>query len=221
MTLWAVIPVKPLDQAKSRLAGALAPEERASLVLRLLERTLGILRQVPAITEIVVVTGDAAVAAWASQAGTRVLSDPREPELNRELASATRLAQAQRADAVLVLLADLPRVTAADVEAMAASAGAAPIVVVAPDRHRRGTNALLCAPPGLIEYRFGPDSFARHCAQAQAAGASLEICTGPGLALDLDLPEDLELLRADAADSTPTSPPGRCNGKASSDDEGA
>jgi len=207
VTLWAVIPVKPLDQAKSRLAGALAPEERASLVLRLLERTLGILRQVPAITEIVVVTGDAAVAAWASQAGTRALSDPREPELNRELASATRLAQAQRADAVLVLLADLPRVTAADVEAMAASAGAAPIVVVAPDRHRRGTNALLCAPPGLIEYRFGPDSFAQHCAQAQAVGASLEIRTTPGLAQDLDMPEDLKLLRADALGSNPTSSP--------------
>ena len=208
MTLWAVIPIKPLDQAKSRLAGALAPEERASLVLRLLERTLGVLRQVPAIGEIVVVTGDAAVAAWASRVGTRVLSDPRESELNRELASAARLAQANGADAVLVLHADLPRVTAADVEVMAASAGAAPIVVVAPDRHRRGTNALLCAPPGLIEYRFGPDSFAQHCAQAQAVGASLEIRTTPGLAQDLDLPEDLELLRADALGSNPTSPPG-------------
>lgn len=209
MSLWAVVPVKPLDQAKSRLAGALAPEERASLVQSLLERTLGILRQVPAITEILVVTADPGVAAWASRAGSRVLCEDREPDLNRELASATRLAQAQLAEAVLIVHADLPRVTVADIEAMAASAAAAPIVVLAPDRHGRGTNALLCAPPGLIEYRFGPDSFARHCAEAQAAGASLEICTGPGLALDLDLPEDLELLRTGAPGPTPTSPPGR------------
>jgi 2-phospho-L-lactate guanylyltransferase len=205
MSLWAVVPVKPLGQAKSRLAGALAPKERASLVQALLERTVGILRQVPAITEIVVVTSDPAVAAWASQEGSRVLSDERKPDLNRELASATRLAQARQAGAVLILHADLPRVTAADVEAMAASVAAAPIVVVAPDRHSRGTNALLCAPPGLIEYQFGPDSFALHCAQAQAAGASLEICTAPGLALDLDLPEDLQLLRSGAPGPTPTS----------------
>jgi 2-phospho-L-lactate guanylyltransferase len=220
MSLWAVVPVKPLDQAKSRLAGALAPKERASLVQALLERTVGILRQVPAIGEIIVVTGDPGVAAWASQAGNRVLREDREPDLNRELASATRLAQEQRVEAVLIVHADLPRVTVADIEAMAASAAAAPIVVIAPDRHGRGTNALLCAPPGLIEYRFGPDSFSQHCAQAQAAGASLDICTRPGLALDLDLPEDLELLHAGATGSTPTSPPGWCNGKAGSDNEG-
>jgi 2-phospho-L-lactate guanylyltransferase len=209
MSLWAVVPVKPLDRAKSRLAGALAPEERASLVQSLLERTVGILRQVPAVTEILVVTRDPGVAGWASQTGIQVLREDRESDLNRELASATRLAQAQQAEAVLILHADLPRVTSADIEAMTASAAAPPIVVVAPDRHGRGTNALLCSPPGLIEYRFGPDSFALHCAQAQAAGARLEVCSSPGLALDLDLPEDLELLRAHALGSTPTSPPGR------------
>jgi 2-phospho-L-lactate guanylyltransferase len=206
MSLWAVVPVKPLDQAKSRLAGALAPEERASLVQALLERTIGILRQVQAITEIVVVTGDPGVAAWASEAGSRVLREAGEPDLNRALLAATRSAQARQVEAVLILHADLPRVEAADVEAMAASAAAAPIVVVAPDRHRRGTNALLCAPPGLIEYQFGPDSFALHCAQAQAAGIRLEICSTPGLALDLDLPEDLELLRADGPGSPTASP---------------
>jgi 2-phospho-L-lactate guanylyltransferase len=221
MSLWALVPVKLLDQAKSRLAGALAPVERASLVQSLLERTVGILRQVPAIAEILIVTGDPAVAAWASQTGNRVLGPGRESDLNRELASATRLAQERQAEGVLILHADLPRVTAADVQAMTASAAAAPIVVLAPDRHRRGTNALLCAPPGLIEYRFGPDSFALHCAQAQAAGASLEICSTPGLALDLDLPEDLELLRADAPGLALTSPPGGTNGKASSEDGAA
>jgi 2-phospho-L-lactate guanylyltransferase len=209
MNLWAVVPVKPLDQAKSRLAGALAPQERASLVQGLLERTVGVLRQVRAIAEIVVVTGDSVVAAWASQMGNQVLREDREPDLNRELASATRLAQAHQAEAVLILHADLPRVTEADITAMVAAARDAPTVVVAPDRHRRGTNALLCAPPGLIEYKFGPDSFALHCAQAQAVGARLEICSTPGLALDLDLPEDLELLRADGPGSLPGCPRSR------------
>jgi len=213
-----VVPVKPLDQAKSRLAGALAPEERASLVQALLERTVGILRQVPRVAEILVVTGDPAVAAWASQSGNRVLREDGDPDLNRDLTSATHLAQEHQAQSLLILHADLPRVTVADVEAMLASSTTGPIVVLAPDRHGRGTNALLCAPPGLIEYRFGPDSFALHCAQAQAAGARLEVCSSFGLALDLDLPEDLELLRPDATSLTRASPPGRANGEASSQD---
>jgi 2-phospho-L-lactate guanylyltransferase len=207
VSLWALVPVKLLDQAKSRLAGALAPEERALLAQSLLERTVAILGQVPAVSETVVVTGDPAVAAWASQAGHQVVHEEGEPDLHRALSTASRAAQAQGARAVLILHADLPRLTAADVEAMAAPVAAAPIVVIAPDRHSRGTNAMLCAPPGLIEYRFGPDSFALHCAQAQAEGAWLEVCRTPGLALDLDTPEDLELLRTAGPGAPPAHPP--------------
>jgi len=196
MKLWTLVPVKALDQAKSRLASALAPEERAALVQRLLERTLEVLRLVPTVAEIVVVTADPGIAERVTGASVRILPETGEPDLNRGLRSATRLAQLEHADAVLILPADLPRVTAAEIEAMVASAAGTPTVVVAPDRHRLGTNALLCAPPGLIEYQFGPDSFALHCAQAQAVGARLEVCSHSGLALDLDTPEDLELLRA-------------------------
>ncbi len=207
MSLWAVVPVKPLDQAKSRLAGALSAKERVALVQKLLERTLDVLRQVPAIAEIVVATSDPGVAAWARRGGYRVLREVGEPDLNGALAAATRSAQTHRVEAVLIVHADLPRVTPAEVEKMMALAGTGPVVVVAPDRHGRGTNALLCAPPGLIEYRFGEDSYAQHCAQAQAAGARLEICSAPGLALDLDVPEDLEVLHT--ASVQPPVLPGR------------
>ncbi len=67
-------------------------------------------------------------------------------------------------------------------------------MVISPDRHRQGTNALLVCPAGVIEYEFGPGSFQRHCARARQAGAHLEICELPSLALDMDLPEDLELV---------------------------
>jgi 2-phospho-L-lactate guanylyltransferase len=75
-----------------------------------------------------------------------------------------------------------------------------PVVVVAPDRHFQGTNALLVSPVGLIEYDFGPGSFQRHCSRASQAGARLEICELSSLALDMDLPEDLELV-GEALDS--------------------
>ena len=69
-----------------------------------------------------------------------------------------------------------------------------PVVVVAPDRRNEGTNALLVCPAGLIEYEYGPGSFQRHCQRAVDAGARLEICELPSLALDMDLPEDLAMI---------------------------
>ena len=70
-----------------------------------------------------------------------------------------------------------------------------PVVVIAPDRRGRGTNALLSSPPGLIEYDFGPDSFERHTARAKAAGVRIVVCEIPSIGLDVDLPEDLEFLQ--------------------------
>ena len=84
---------------------------------------------------------------------------------------------------------------------MLSCAGLPPVVVVAPDRHRQGTNALLVSPAGLIEYDFGAGSFERHCARARQAGARLEICELPSLALDVDLPEDLDIVAQEFEDA--------------------
>jgi 2-phospho-L-lactate guanylyltransferase len=207
MNLWAIVPVKPLGQAKSRLADSLAPHQRATLVQDMLARTIATLRLVPAVQRIAVVTGDAEVEAWSREAGLRVVPERGDPDLNRALQMATETARSEGAQAVLIVHADLPRVTADELQAMAGGLDGAPCVVVAPDRHGRGTNALLCAPPGLIEYRFGEGSFALHCAQAQAAGARLVVHSAPGLALDIDLPEDLDVLSA--ASEAPSVSPGR------------
>jgi 2-phospho-L-lactate guanylyltransferase len=104
----------------------------------------------------------------------------------------------QRRDAgpgVLVLPADLPLLTVTDVEALLACLNGDPLVALAPDRHEAGTNAMLIAPPGRIGYAFGPASFEQHRQMAQEAGVRLQIIRRPTLALDLDLPEDLALLR--------------------------
>jgi 2-phospho-L-lactate guanylyltransferase len=85
-------------------------------------------------------------------------------------------------------------ITMEDVRAMLEKAVDPPVVVVAPDRRREGTNALLVCPVGLIDYDFGPGSFTRHCQLAVEAGARLEVCDLPSIALDMDIPEDLELV---------------------------
>jgi 2-phospho-L-lactate guanylyltransferase len=123
------------------------------------------------------------------------LPEPDPPNLNRALLLAREAAQAAGASAVLVLSADLPQLAASDVQAMLGLAASPPYLVIAPDKDGRGTNGLLVAPAALIEFEFGADSFARHVAQARAVGARVEICNLPALALDLDSPEDLELVR--------------------------
>ena len=95
----------------------------------------------------------------------------------------------------MVLPADLPLISREDVLTLIERATHPPVVVIAPDRHEKGTNALLISPAGLIEYDFGENSFQRHCQRIKEAGARLEIVYLPSLGLDLDLPEDLELIK--------------------------
>ncbi len=194
MTLWAIVPVKPLRRGKSRLSSVLSQEERATLNSRLLAHTLDTLAEIPEIEHILVISRDQAALALARDHGARTVQENGAPQLNLALARATIVAKSYATRGVLVVPADLPLITPEDVQVMLAHATDPPVVVLAPDRHRQGTNALLVCPVGLIDYDFGPGSFQRHCARAEQAGARVEIVDLPSLALDVDLPEDLEMV---------------------------
>ncbi len=194
MTFWAIVPVKPLLRGKSRLAGVLSQEERADLNRRMLVHTVETLREIPEIEQVLVVSRDQAALALARDHGARTVQENGAPHLNVALARATFLAMNYVTRGVIIVPADLPLITPEDVRALLERAKYPPVVVVAPDRHRKGTNALLVCPVGLIEYEFGPGSFERHCELARQAGARLEICELPSLALDVDYPEDLEII---------------------------
>ncbi len=194
MTLWAIVPVKPLRFGKSRLAEVLTQEERADLNQRLLIHTLDTLTAIPEIEQVLVVSRDQSALAIARDHGARTVQESGAPKLNVALTRATIVAQTYATRGVLILPADLPLITAEDIHTMLDRAKDPPVVVVAPDRHRQGTNALLVCPAGLIEYEFGPNSFNRHCEKTLQAGARLEVCELPSLALDMDLPEDLEIV---------------------------
>jgi 2-phospho-L-lactate guanylyltransferase len=194
MTLWAIVPVKPLRWGKSRLAGVLSQEERKDLNSHLLSHTLKTLKAIPEIEHVLVISRDPAALSLARAHGARTVQENGAPELNIALARATIVAKNYSTSGVLIVPADLPLITPEDVRAMLDLAKDPPVVVLAPDRHRSGTNALLVCPVGLIEYDFGPGSFQRHSERAQMAGARLEICELPSIELDMDLPEDLELV---------------------------
>lgn len=195
MTYWAIVPVKPLRRAKSRLAGVLTDEERASLSQYLLEQTLEVLKEIPEIEHTLVVSRDSHALALARRLGARTLMEHGAPELNQALLRATMVAKEYGAVGVLVLPADLPLLSKEDIQTLIGAAEDPPVVVLVPDRREAGTNALLVRPTGLLDYDFGTDSFNRHQEQAEKLGARVEVRLMATLALDLDLPEDLEELR--------------------------
>jgi 2-phospho-L-lactate guanylyltransferase len=188
----AVIPVKPLDHALGRLASVLSPLERRELQAAMLAEVLLACRDCPGITDTLVVTGDAIAAALSRSTGAIVVEDHAPP---RGMNPATALGQAFAAsrgmDAVLILTADLPLVSADDLDdildALAPGEGA----VLVPSRDGTGTNALAIAPPLGIATRLGPNSRELHELALLEAGISVRQLEISSLALDVDTPDDL------------------------------
>ncbi len=198
MSIWAIVPVKPLRLGKSRLSGVLSDDERTVLNRMFLENALDILRATPKIGQTLVVSRDPAALAIAREFGARTVLEDGTPNLNNALQRATVLAQSFDVNGVLVLPADLPLLTQPDIDnfIVTHTSGAPPCVTISADRHNNGTNALLVSPPGLITYTYGPQSFSLHCEMARQKNAHLNIVANYNLALDLDTPEDLDLFNA-------------------------
>lgn len=197
----ALVPVRGLEAAKSRLGEALDAEERRALVERLLVRTVAAASCVAGVAAVAVVSPDPAALELATGLGAVAIRQAGEG-LNEGLAQGRDHAIADGADALLVVPADLPGVSTAGLAPVVEAARAAmadpdpagpsdrPVVVLVTDRAGDGTNALLLVPPDAIPFRFGPGSRAAHAAAARAAGAAYVEVAGP-LDLDLDMPDDL------------------------------
>ena len=190
MTTVALVPVQRLETAKSRLAGRLCPAARRELVLALLERVLGALAGAERVDAVLVVSPDPAVLAFAAASGALPLAQPGSG-LNAALKLGRSEALRRGADRLLIVLGDLPLLTPAEVDALLAHPEA---VVLAPDRHERGTNLLALRPPAALPPAFGPESLRAHRLAAQQRGLPLQEYRSRATALDLDTPEDLALL---------------------------
>jgi len=196
----AIVPVGAIEGAKSRLGAVLDAEERRDLALRLAAGTIGAAVATPGIDETLVVTPDDEVRELARRAGARPLRQ-RGGGLNDGLRQARDEAIAAGADAVLVLPIDIPQVTPERLAQVVARADDAErLVAIVPDRHGRGTNALLLSPPDVIEFCFGGDSRDAHEGAARAVGAHVEVLDGP-LTLDIDTPEDLLIAQAETPEA--------------------
>jgi 2-phospho-L-lactate guanylyltransferase len=190
-SLWAVVPVKDLQHAKQRLAGVLDAAERRGLFAAMLEDLLAALVASAGLAGILMVTRDRQAQELAARYGARVLVEA----ANRGHTAASTLGAAtlaaEGAAGMLQLPADLPLLTAADIDAVLQAHAEAPSITLAPSRDRLGSNAVACSPPDLLPLRFGDDSFYPHLERARALGIEPSIVERPGLALDIDTPADL------------------------------
>ncbi len=198
--LVAIIPVRGLERAKTRLGEALDAEERRSLVERLLRRTIRAAVLTPGISAVAVVSPEPEALAVAADSGAVTLPQG-GGGLNEGLADGRAWARELGATALIVVPADLPAIGAAALEhvldaardalaSIHAGGDRAALVALVPDRAGEGTNLLLLSPPGVVPFRFGPGSRAAHAAAAARAGAIYLELSGP-LRLDLDTPDDL------------------------------
>jgi 2-phospho-L-lactate/phosphoenolpyruvate guanylyltransferase len=209
MIIWAIIPVKPFRDSKSRLSHILSPDDRAALTERFLRHTLDVLRQVSEIHRTLVVSRDPAVLKLARQYDAVTFGESDKQDLNLALTRATHIAVAQRADSVLILPSDLPFLTPEDVEMMIAGSDPSAVngngnghgfrnrfVAICTDHNSDGTNALLVCPPTGFTFQYGRNSFALHLEEAARLGMARRIIHTPGLKFDLDTERDWETFQA-------------------------
>ena len=202
MTIGAVLPVKDLGDAKQRLAGFLDAAERRRLARAMAEDVLETLARVPGLAETIVVTRDDWAAALAARHGARVLAEPANEGQSAAVARAAEALERGGIPTLLQVPGDVPGARADEIATAIEGHGrdGTPAVTLVPAHDRRGTNCVLCSPPGALPFAFGHDSFGPHREAAWAQGIAPTILPLPGLGLDIDTPDDLRAFMARPAD---------------------
>jgi len=184
----ALIAIKERVRCKTRLADVLAPPERIDLVRSMLEAVLTAARNAPTVHQVIVISPERDTV----PAEIPVLADTGE-SLNSALVQAHTLLREFGCHEVVVLPADLPMITSAEIDELVRAARAGGFAI-ASDAAGVGTNALCLATTLPFRFQFGPDSRRLHFQEAQRLGANPQWVHHPGLEFDVDSPADLELL---------------------------
>ena len=194
--VWAVVPVKPLRGALRRLRSALEASVRRELQVAMLTDVLRACAGATSLEGVLIVTSDAdAVALAKSIAGAQVVPDHDPPRgMNAAVSRGLAAVAEAGAGAALILTADLPLMRPEDIEAILAGASADRSALIVPSHEGTGTNAMLLRPPTALAPRLGPDSLARHTAQAARRSLPFAQLALPRVGLDIDTPRDLAAL---------------------------
>jgi 2-phospho-L-lactate/phosphoenolpyruvate guanylyltransferase len=194
----AILPIKSFGAAKQRLSPMLGGGARQALAQAMFSDVLSSLRKVERLDAITVVSADPTVDAAARGKGVTVMVDRAESGQSDATGVGIRHALATGYDRVLLVPGDTPLLCPVELDSLLARGESDGMqVVIVPDRHGSGTNALMISPPDAFIPSFGPDSLNRHVTLAQEAGLKHSVEEVPSLSHDVDTPDDLNAL-ADA-----------------------
>lgn len=200
-----LLPIKDLRQAKQRLASFLNPAERFALAQAMLADTIRAVRGVRRADKIFVVTNYVPAMQAAEANGWELLREEQQISESVSVDAASRLCWQRGVTSLLRLPLDVPLAQASDIDELLAVECAAPAMVIVPSRDGTGTNAILRTPPALFPSHFGSGSFAKHCGEAERAGAQIVICRNARLEMDVDDEADLRALARQDLRATETS----------------
>ena len=189
--IWAIVPVKETQGAKQRLAPALSAKLRQALALAMLEDVLEAVAGVTGLGGAILVTVDPQAEILARRYGMATLADGAHDGHTGAVNAGARHLVSQGRSTMLTLPGDLPLITSAEIEHLIAAHGPAPAFTIAPAHDDFGSNAILMSPPQAVALRFGEDSFFPHLAAARAQGIEPCVLRLPGIAFDIDNPQDL------------------------------
>lgn len=195
-----LVPIKNLNNAKQRLSPLLNAEERRALAEAMLEDVLQTLGTWPDRPLVVLITNDPLARELADEFSFEIIQDRNNISETDAISMATVMSLGWGAESTLVIPADIPLVTVAELQQILAAAPERGSVIV-PSADGRGSNALYRRPGGLFPLHFGNDSFLPHRAAAKATGYPCVELRLPGIALDVDTPDDLKQLLAEPGDS--------------------
>lgn len=188
-----LVPVKNLSGAKQRLASLLDQPSRTTLAQAMLHDLLSTLAAWKYCPEVAVVSGDPFAIELAREYKFEIIPDAENPGETGAIEMATRACVERGVANTLVIPADIPLTQSWELEEILKQAPAEGSVLV-PAADGRGTNAAYRSPAALFPLRFGNDSFKPHHAAAQATGKPCVVLKLPGIAVDVDSPEDLQHL---------------------------
>jgi 2-phospho-L-lactate guanylyltransferase len=190
-----LVPIKNTSGAKQRLASILDQDSRTKLAQAMLHDVLSALHEWNGRPSVGIVTSDAYAAPIAREYKFEIIPDPENPGETGAIEMATQVCVERGEDSTLVIPADIPLIQAWELEEIYKQAPVQGTVLV-PAGDGRGTNAAFRRPANLFPLRFGNDSFKPHHAAAQATGQPCVVLNLPGVAVDVDNPEDLQQLIA-------------------------
>ena len=190
-----LVPIKNTSSAKQRLASILDQPARTALAQAMLYDVLTTLHNWKNPPAVGIVTSDPYASDLARQYDFEILPDPDNPGETGAIEMATQICVNRGADFTLVIPADIPLIQSAELDQILQHAPTQGTVLV-PAADGRGTNAAFRRPANLFPLRFGNDSFIPHRVAAQATGKPCIILNLPGIAVDVDNPEDLKALTA-------------------------